>query len=92
MRAQPLVVGPTRGLHSENMLRRTWSSARDAPHRLWSRGEAGRAKQRKDGAWYAELVSQNAPTEDICHFKSASDVRDWIANEANEYFQQRAGL
>jgi hypothetical protein len=23
------------------------------------------------------------PTEDVGHFKSASDVRDWITNEAN---------
>jgi hypothetical protein len=49
-------------------------------------------KQRKDGTWYAEAVWPNAPTEDIGHFKSASDVGDWITNAADRYFQQRAAL
>jgi hypothetical protein len=49
-------------------------------------------KQRKDGTWYAEANWPNAPTEDVGHFKSASDVRDWITNEASEYFRQRAAL
>ena len=34
------------------------------------------SKQRKDGTWYAEASWPNAPTEDIGHFKSASDVRE----------------
>jgi hypothetical protein len=55
-------------------------------------GPVLKPKQRKDGTWYAEVSWPNAPTEDIGHFKSACDVRDWIANKANEYFQQRAGL
>jgi hypothetical protein len=49
-------------------------------------------KQREDGTWYAEASWPNAPTEDVGYFKSASDVRDWITNEANEYFRQRAAL
>ena len=51
-----------------------------------------KAKQRKDGTWYAEASWPTAPTEDIGHFKSASDVRDWITDEADRYFQQRAAL
>jgi hypothetical protein len=49
-------------------------------------------QQREDGTWYAEASWPNAPTEDVGYFKSASDVRDWITNEANEYFRQRAAL
>jgi hypothetical protein len=50
-------------------------------------------KQRKDGTWYAEARWPKAPTEDIGHFKSAFQVRDWIAKEAIIYLQQRrAGL
>jgi hypothetical protein len=49
-------------------------------------------KRRRDGTWYAEARWPNAPTEDVGHFYSASEVRDWIANSAIEYFSQRAGL
>jgi hypothetical protein len=49
-------------------------------------------KQRKDGTWYAEASWSNAPTEDVGHFKSASDVIDWITNEATKYFRERAAL
>ena len=49
-------------------------------------------KKRQDGTWYAEAHWPNAPPEDVGHFRSASDVRHWIAKEATIYFQQRAGL
>ena len=55
-------------------------------------GPTLKPKQRKDGTWYAEANWPSAPPEDVGHFKSASDVRDWIINEANEYFRQRAAL
>jgi hypothetical protein len=57
-----------------------------------SSGPMLKPKQRKDGTWYAEASWPTAPTEDIGHFKSASDVRDWITDEADRYFQQRAAL
>jgi hypothetical protein len=49
-------------------------------------------KQRRDGTRYAEARWPNAPTEDVGHFYSTSEVRDWIANSAIEYLWQRAGL
>ena len=49
-------------------------------------------KQREDGTWCAEASWPNAPTEEVGYFKAASDARDWIIHEANEYFRRRAGL
>ena len=44
-------------------------------------------KQRKT-VLDAEASWPNAPSEDVGHFRSASDVRDWIAKEATVYFQR----
>ena len=49
-------------------------------------------RQRNEGTWYAHASWPNAPTQDVGYFKSASDVREWIAKMARAYFEQRAGL
>ena len=55
-------------------------------------GPSLKPKQRKDGTWYAEAVWPSSPSEDVGHFKSAADVREWIANAAIEYFRRRAEI